>query len=375
MTRARQKKGREASETEGVDSPDAVGWVGKRTSREVRDHDMALDRKELLGLVCQMFCSGLKAGEIRDKLRTDHGIKLNREAPYQLIARAASQGWIRYTPPTHFLFEQEIMERFHCLKGLNVVYAVTSEDVATCGSRMLLRMLQQYYANREVHIGFSGGHAMRKVARHLAELLREPAEALPSKIVLHALVSGFDLTDPTTDPNAFFTYFVGDQGLLVETEFVGLHAPPVISPEQLHSFINLESFKLARKHAERLDVVVTSASQVKDEHNALLQHMHISEKVLRKAGCIGDILWQPIGPNGPVQVSSGVRALTLIDLQELQGLVARGGHVLLVAGPCGTCQEPKAEVVEAILRQPQRLITHLVTDSRCAGALINRTGK
>jgi DNA-binding transcriptional regulator LsrR (DeoR family) len=210
------------------------------------------------------------------------------------------------------------------------------------------------------------------VARHLAELLCEPAEALPTKIVLHALVSGFDLFDPTTDPNAFFTYFVGDQGLLVETAFVGLHAPPVIGPEQLHSFMNLEPIKLARQHAERLDMVVTSASQVKDEHNALRQHMHISEEVLRKASCIGDILWQPIGPNGPVQVPSGVRALTLIDLQELQALVARGGHVLLVAGPCGACREPKAEVIEAILRQPRPLITHLVTDSRCAGALISR---
>jgi DNA-binding transcriptional regulator LsrR (DeoR family) len=45
--------------------------------------------------------------------------------------------------------------------------------------------------------------------------------------------------------------------------------------------------------------------------------------------------------------------------------------VLLVAGPCAHCHEPKADVVKAILDQDQRLITHLITDSRCAEALVS----
>ncbi len=47
-------------------------------------------------------------------------------------------------------------------------------------------------------------------------------------------------------------------------------------------------------------------------------------------------------------------------------LIAQKKRVLLVAGPCHRCHAPKTEVVRVILGQQDRLITHLVTDSRCA---------
>jgi DNA-binding transcriptional regulator LsrR (DeoR family) len=45
--------------------------------------------------------------------------------------------------------------------------------------------------------------------------------------------------------------------------------------------------------------------------------------------------------------------------------------VLLVAGPCHKCHKSKAKVVKAILDQQDHLITHLVTDSRCARQVLS----
>jgi len=371
MKRAKWKKSGNAARVEDVRPRELAGPKSKRGGGRIRSSDVSLDRTELVSAACRMFCCGLKASEIRDRIKTEFGVSMTREVPYLLIGRAAAQGWIRYTPPAQFAVEEKIRQRYPRLQGLTVVHAAMAEDVANAGARALLRMLQQHYADSEVHIGFSGGHAMRMVARHLAELLREPSEALPKKIVFHALVAGFDLYDPTTAPNSFFTYFVSDPGLQVETAFVGLHAPPIISPKHVADVMALEPIRLARKQIDKLDIIMTSASPAKDEHNALRLYMHIPEDELKKAKCVGDILWQPLGPDGPIDLRSSVRALTLVDLKELQSFVAGGRRVVLVAGPCGSCHLPKAGIVEAVLRQERPLITDLVTDSRCASELLN----
>ena len=62
--------------------------------------------------------------------------------------------------------------------------------------------------------------------------------------------------------------------------------------------------------------------------------------------------------------------MTVMRLSGLHDLIKKQKHVLLVAGPCHRCHSPKTKVVKAILDQPQRLITHLVTDSRCARQLV-----
>jgi DNA-binding transcriptional regulator LsrR (DeoR family) len=96
-----------------------------------------------------------------------------------------------------------------------------------------------------------------------------------------------------------------------------------------------------------------------------------SVEELEEEGCLGDVLWQPFGSAGPFELNSHIRAMTIMRLSELSELVANGKHVLLVAGPCASCHRPKAEIVKTILDQEHRLITHLVTDSRCARALLS----
>ena len=225
------------------------------------------------------------------------------------------------------------------------------------------------YGKNEVHIGFAGGHATRRLAHWFAQLLRQPAEGLPQTIVFHALVGGFDVNEPTTDPNAFFTYFVKDPAMQVETRFVGLHAPGVVKARQFASLKALDGICEACEATKDLDVVVTSASLWADEHSMLRKYMSKSDSAMEKLkglGCIADMLWRPLSGSGPIEVETEIRAMTLLELSDLPHYIERGTHVLLVLGPCTGCGEPKARLLEAVLNMHPPLVTHLVVDSRSA---------
>lgn len=194
-----------------------------------------MQEEELLGTVCDYFCrEGLSATEIKNRLQENHSVEITREEPYRLILKAANRGWIRFVPPPAFSLEQQLKEdKYPWLQDVSVVPIATSEGVAHRGAQMLLKLLQQHYSEREVHIGFSGGYALRTLAQRFGDLLREAAGNLPREIVFHALVAGFDVNDPTTDPNAFFSYFVKDPAMQVETRFVALHAPAILEADLL----------------------------------------------------------------------------------------------------------------------------------------------
>ncbi len=253
-----------------------------------------------------------------------------------------------------------------------MVQTGVSEDVAHRGARMLIELLQQHHAGEVVHVGFSGGVGMRTLAQRLAQLLREPIEHLPSAIVFHAMVAGFDVTDPTTDPNAFFSYFVRDPAMRVATSFVGLHAPAMAGARQLSQLRGQPGIKEAYAQAHEIQVIVTGASCWSDDHSLLHRYLEVANEpvdAFDDAGCVGDILWQPIGLDGPIELKTNLRAMTVMELGEVARFVSEKKHVLLVAGPCASCNFPKTEIVHAILEQDRRLITHLAVDSRCGREL------
>jgi DNA-binding transcriptional regulator LsrR (DeoR family) len=117
-----------------------------------------------------------------------------------------------------------------------------------------------------------------------------------------------------------------------------------------------------------IDIFVTSGAEWADEHSLFKSCMKRSEesfKKLEEAGCVGDILWRPVGEHRPIEVATKIRAMTLVELSELPRFIARGKEVLLVLGSCGGCDRPKGRLLRAILNQKgQQLITHLVADSR-----------
>ena len=212
---------------------------------------------------------------------------------------------------------------------------------------------------------------MRKVARSFASLLRQPQEGLPATVVFHAMVAGFNIDDPTTDPNAFFTYLVDDPAICVKTRFVALHAPPLVATQRLKELRDWEGIRESYERASELDVIVTAASEWRFEdhlpHVPLWHHMQTrspkSLERLTSADCIGGMLWRPLSHKGPIAIETEVRAMTLMELNDLPGFIGKGGKVLLVLGPCAACHRPKPEVLKAVLTMDSHLITHLVVDS------------
>jgi DNA-binding transcriptional regulator LsrR (DeoR family) len=332
-----------------------------------------LSQLERVALVCSYFCAGHLASEIAELLRKKHSIEMRRETPYQLVAYAASRGWIKFTAPQEYALAERIKQKYSFLHDVRVVETSVADDVARVGANALLQLMRQLFAGQTVHVGFSGGYAMRQAARQLAELLHEPSPRLPGKIVFHAMVAGFDVFNPTKDPNAFFAFLEFGPAIQVETAFVGLHAPAVVEPATKSKLRETEGIREAYEHASELDIIVTSARDWRDEHAVLPRHIQVSLEGLKAAGAVGDILWQPLGRDGPVELSSEPRAMAIKTLREVQDFVAEGKQVLLVAGPCAECLRAKTEIVGTVLDQQRPLITHLVVDSRCARELLAST--
>jgi hypothetical protein len=351
------------------------------TESTARTHKDAarLDDEELVAAVCAYFCRGHRVAEIASLLETDHGIKMSREEPYRLIRHAAKLGWLRFVPPHSSPLATELTSKFRWPRDVEVVHGV-HDDLAYRSALTLMRLIRQQsrppLSKQEVHIGWSGGDSMARIAAALARILTEPVSGLPDRLILHALVSGFDVGRPMTDPNAFFTYFI-NPALQVKVDFVGLHAPAIIKSEDAEAFFTLPGIREARESVRDLDIVVTSAASLADDHGMLTrycQQVDPSGKLverLRKDGCIGDMLWLPLSMEGPMNVDRyPYRGLTVIELEMLPQFIRRGKKILLSLGVCGLCRTDKADILKAILEQREVMISHLVTDSRTARALL-----
>lgn len=378
----------------------------RRTAADIQARYAGLERDAVIAAVCKYFCEGAPVSQIRDLVNRQFGMHLNREEPWQFLAYAAQQGRLRYLAPLEQALSDRVREAYPGLKQVAVLRTAVIEDVAFRAAQMLLELVQEHCRRARVrhpqvppvkarlsrsgspeqvpraqqqaattgqpgenalHIGFGGGRALRLVAKAFSELLsQKPAEELPSQIVFHAMVGGFNLEDPTTDPNAFFTFFVNNPAIPVKITFVGLPAPMIVETEQMDDLFRLEEVKKAYGRRGELDIIATSAGNFEDEHSRLRKHLRGSGQSLRaleNAGCIGDLLWRPLGLGGAIQARTQTRLMTLIrELAEVGDLVQNGVDVLLVAGPCPECNRSKSKIVQAILDLEPRLVTHLVLD-------------
>jgi DNA-binding transcriptional regulator LsrR (DeoR family) len=369
-----------------ADIQDRLGRTGPVRSRSRRSPDWCngLDRRELIAAVCNHFCQGQPMGRIRELIRTELGVELKREDPWQIVSFAAAEGWLRYQAPHEARLREQIRRSYDWLQGVEVVHTASIEDVAYRGAEMLLDLIRLHhrapYSRQEVHIGFAGGGAMRRLARYTAEILGRTTGGLPETLVLHAIVAGFNVEDPTFDPNAFFTYFANDPMMPVKTRFVGLHAPAIVRQAEIAGLRALQGIQQAYHSADQLDILVTSASSWSDEHSMLMAYMKKSPESynrLRDAGCVGDLMWRPVGPHGPLtgERKNDIRAMTLLELSDLAPFIShKGKHVLLLLGPCGTCNMAKGELLRCILDLRPSLLSHLVVDSRSARELLQGGG-
>ena len=339
-----------------------------------------LDRLEKVSAVCELFCQGLRVREILAAMRERYGEAgaLSREEPYRILSYAAAKGWLRFRPPPHLEYAQALRARDPWLTSVDVVHTTVVEDVARRAAAVLIELLQEYgrgpEPRREVHVGLGGGRTIRLLAQALADELCRPHADLPGSIVFHALVSGFDHDDPTTVPGAFFTYFLREPVIQVQPRFIGFNAPCMVKSGELAALMREE--EIARAHAAVADIDIFVATGADcEQHSALYRRLQQSPADLRALmdrGWAGDVFWRPLGPDGPIRETGGIRAMTLVELDQLPGFIADGKRVLLLLGPCDDCQKPKDGILQTVLDQERHLVTHLVVDSRTAGQVVNR---
>jgi DNA-binding transcriptional regulator LsrR (DeoR family) len=339
------------------------GQAPKARSRTLAGFE-AQDRERLISLVCNQFCKGLRVSQILASLK-EQGIDITREQPYEILRWAAEHGRLQYCAPLEAQLSHRILEEHPWLKRARVVRSAESNDVALQTAKLLVEILRKW-KSPELHVGFAGGTLMAETVRLMTGLLRTPEPMPVKRLFVHSLMAA--AYDPRRSPNSFLQWFL-DPDLPFETTFVGLPAPGVVNSETLRTLRSIEGVAEAFDRAREIDIVLTSAGAHWGKGCSALHGLYESRpkdlRALNDAGCIGDVLWQPINADGQIDLRGGARAVTVVDLPALRQLVAAGKHVVLALAPCGSCRGPKAEVLGAVLRW-EGAISDLVVDSHTA---------
>jgi DNA-binding transcriptional regulator LsrR (DeoR family) len=314
------------------------------------------------------------AKEVSDRLQLKP--KLARTDPYPYLREAAREGRLRYEPYLNKECAKQVERRFKAV-SVKVVDTALLDDLAHHAAEQLTTMIEES-ARKELTIGFSGGYTTKKTVQALAQMLKKPAVKLPEKLVFVALVAGFDPSTPGSDPTSVFTYLDLPE-LQGRVFFHLLHTAPIGKPEERGKALQLPGIKDTAKAAKSVDIIVTSVAQYDQEHRhgmlekyyTTLAESHADAKHviprLRESGWIGDMVWQPIGEAGPIDMSGYPFApLSLVRLKDFPELIEQKKMILLVAGPCGYpgCQHRKDRITEAVLRNG--LVTHAILDTRTA---------
>lgn len=346
----------------------------EKASRTPAANAIRIDHAELTSLVMSLFCDGKPVREICEAIKVKYGKEqgeLTRHQIYTIIKGEAKRFRLKYVPPLEMSLATILANDYPWLERINVVHTAVLDQVVNEAAQTLLRMIKTMHRlqpeKKDVHIGFAAGTSMQYLAQAFAQLLSNPHDDLPERLVLHALVSGHSPGRPATNANSFFSYFFSHPALDVEIDFVGLHAPAIVNSEHIGLLKDTYGIKESFAQASLIDIIVTSGSDWSDPHSSLYSCMarsSITRQRLEEAGTVCDMLWQPLGMTAPITCSTRIRALTLIELTDLQQWVKKGKKVLLMLGPCARCNTPKGRVLEAVLSQQQPIITHLVADSR-----------
>jgi DNA-binding transcriptional regulator LsrR (DeoR family) len=299
------------------------------------------------------------------------GYPCSREHVYELINQGIRNGHLRLCPPAHVQLSRELARTFRFpenqMEVVNVIGPSIEEHLAQVAAERLMRQIDEVgRMNKEVHIGFGAGQTTMLVARALANVVRQETK-LP-QLVIHALSSGFSVDRPETAPLAYFAYF---SGLNPPVQFVGLFASAVVQSGRYNSTKKLDGVHESFERAREIDIVVTSLAQWDDPHGQLNSFQAKNTKgqtKLENANCVGDIQWRPYSDTGPINVNTGIRAVTLFELPDLKDLAETPGkYVTVVCGRCSVCERDKARALLPLLHEPSlRVLNHLVTNTATA---------
>jgi hypothetical protein len=342
---------------------------------------------ELLSVLSELFTKGHTTAEIKDAVHNRFAAYrelLTNETVWSLLRYAAEQGLISHKPRPDIALEQRLVQDYAWLDGrASVVQTATTDVLARTAAKKLLELIQNVRRMknaREVHVGFAGGMTLRSVARELAELLDAPQDDLPEMLVFHSMVASFKDDDFFADPNSFSTYFLATSR--VKVRLVRLALPGLIEEEHYQAIQEIPSIRNMFDRRGELDIVVTSGSLWNDKRGTLREYIRAAVEQADKRGragsndardafenahVVGDLLWQPINEEGPVDIVLPYRITTLMKLVELPEFIDGGGSVLLVMGCSGVSGAPKSPLLRAILnlreKAHQNWVTNVVSDS------------
>lgn len=339
--------------------------------------------------ICGRFLAGEKFSDIAKWLTSKEvlGRRISREAVYPQIVRAARKGFIRLEPPTNVLLQQRIADQFKLDRNEIHVVDVRGEGardlVADAAARRVVELIQDLGRVKDrVRIALGGGGTVNRFSRSLAQYLRKQFDVPP--LALHALTPGFDVLRPRTAPVSSFGYF---DGVDADIEYVGLFAPAVVPSKSYNAVTSRRGIADSFEKAKDIDIVITSCARAKDKHGELNRFMKLAseddgddtKQALIDASWCADVTYRPYNELGPISLESGVRSVTLFEIEGLVRLARdeENKHVVLIAAPCGTCHETKQEALRPLLSQPDtlKLWNHLFLDARTAEALMPEAAK
>jgi DNA-binding transcriptional regulator LsrR (DeoR family) len=331
---------------------------------------------------CEMFVTGAKNGDILEAVREELRLlnddrTVTREDVYRLLTLGREARYFTFTPPERVALQTRVANAFDVTQSrVHVANSRSIDVLASTAAKLLVDLIRELGGKHggEVHVGLGGGFTTRLVSWHLATQLRA-VEGLP-KLVLHALSTGFDPHGHHTAPVSFFGFF---EGIVPRVDYVGLFAPPVVETEQYDQTIRRTSVKESFEARERLHLVVTSLGSAKHDHGDFYKFMQLGTKrglkALEKAGWVGDVQYRPYSATGPITGDTEIRAVALLELDELMAMASSGDkHVVVVAGPSTLCTASRTNALRPLLEAPKlRLWSHIVMDMVTATELLEGT--
>lgn len=326
-------------------------------------------KDELVLKVLDAFLRGEAPTKIADALG------LSREGVYPYIIEAVHRKFLLLRPPLDARLADQLASKYKLDRNrIRVVAAsdrTANEHVSSTGADWILELIREVGCRKEVvHLGLGSGWTTMQVARRLALRLRDEVNCPP--LVLHALSSGFDITDPMRAPVAFFAFF---QDLPTRVGYRSLFVQAAVPWNRYDEVKTQPGVRESFECKDAVDIVVTSLASASDDHGALNRFLRpwgakgLSD--LKRQQWVGDLQYLPFSAKGPIKVKSGVRAVTLFELPELAAMARTGSkHVVLLGGPCGECATPKHEALRPLFEAPSlRVWSHLVLDATTAHVL------
>lgn len=335
--------------------------------------------ERLMQIIDNFVAADFRATETRDRcnaLWREHRVNfsITREQVYPAFGLAMERGIVRIAPPYNQSLAQRIADKHgHVVSDIRVVTSRNSlEHVASRAADVVLELIRIVGQKKErVHLGLGAGRTTMFFAYYLAQVLRTEHE-LP-KLALHAMTSGFDVRETEKNPVAFFGRF---QQTGLDLTYYGMPAPPVVKWDQYAEMKRSPAVRESFELRDEIDIVVTSLASVRDEHGDLNRFLEVGgggrRQSIAKYKIVGDVQYNPFSAEGPVHFRTGVRAVTLFELDELRQLAEREGkHVVLISGPCWKCESTRTEALRPLVANRRlKVWTHLVTDLRTAEELV-----